>query len=384
MPIVRPFMRLATAAVLVSAFSLGAQQAPTAPSAPTSDSDAGPQQDNSPIVVQKKKETDQAPPPPAPEEEKIKNPKGLENFSLRVDVPIVTVDVSVVLEKTRQFVPGLQPGNFRVYEDGEEQKVQSVKTVQAPITAVVLLEFAANSWYFIQDMRNTSEVLFHSLKPEDYIAIVTYDMRTHILTDFTQDKRITAEALNSLTMPMMSDTNMFDALNETIDRLSRVDGRKYILLIGTGRDTFSKLTYDQILKKVKNTQGITIFTIGTGQLVRELADARGMMGPMARMDYLQADNEMKTFSSMTGGMSFFPMFQGALPDVFAQINDSIRNQYMLTYRPSNTAQDGTYRKIKVVLVDNEGKPLKMVDEKNKQLKYSVIARDGYTARHQVE
>ena len=355
------------------------QQKPAEPDA----SDSGPVQDNSPVIVKKKTDSDE-PPPPAPAEEKIKNPTGLENYSIRVDVPVVTVDVSVVLEKTRQFVPGLKSGNFRVYEDGVEQKVGDVRTVQTPITAVMLLEFAANSWYFLQDMRNTSSVFFRTLKPEDYIAIVTYDLRTHILTDFTQDKRVTAEALNSLTIPGFSDTNMFDALSETLDRLTRIDGRKYIILVGTGRDTFSKLTLDKILAKVKQAQNVTIFAIGTGQLVRELADARGRMGGITRMDYLQADNQMKTFAQMTGGQAFFPMFQGALPDVFSQINQSIRNQYVLSYRPSNIKQDGTYRKIKVELVDNEGRPLRMVDEKQKLLKYSVIARDGYKARLPVE
>jgi len=109
------------------------------------------------------------------------------------------------------------------------------------------------------------------------------------------------------------------------------------------------------------------------------------MGGAARhMDYLQADNEMRTFAEMTGGMWFEPVFQGALPDVFSQINESIRNQYVVTYRPTNTANDGSYRKVKVYLVDQEGKPLKMQDEKGKPVKYSVIARDGYKAKLPVE
>ena len=108
------------------------------------------------------------------------------------------------------------------------------------------------------------------------------------------------------------------------------------------------------------------------------------MGPITRMDYLQAENQLRTFASMTGGLYFNPLFQGALPDVFNSINASIRNQYVLSYRPTNTAQDGTYRKIKVELVDREGQPLKMTDEKNKQVKYSVMARDGYRSRMPVE
>lgn len=389
--------RVATAVLLttlVGAGTIGVAQT-TAPPQPTlpqqtkpsaqPDDSGGPQQDQGPIVLKKKKEGDTPePPPPAPDQEKIKNPKGLENYSLRVDVPVVTVDVSVQLDKTRQFVPGLKAGNFRLTEDGAPQKVTDIRTIQAPITAVMLLEFAANSWAFIQDMRQASYVFFRSLKPEDYVAVITYDLRTHILTDFTRDKQITAQALQTLTIPGFSDTDEFDALYETLDRVSRIDGRKYVILISSGRDTFSKLTLDQMLKKVRDTRNVTIFTISTGGLARTLADSYGGQGAIQRMDYLQADNQMRTFAQMTGGRAFFPVFQGALPDVFSEINASIRNQYVLTYRPSNAAQDGTYRKIKVELVDNEGLPLTMVDEKKKKLKYTITARDGYRARNPVE
>lgn len=359
------------------------QQQPPPQQRPADDS-AGPQTDTGPIVIKKKKEEEQPPPAPvAPPEPKVKNPNN-ETYSLRVDVPIVNLDVNVILDKTHQFVPGLKAGNFQVLEDGVPQSITSVRMSQTPITAVMLLEFAANSYYFIRDMQNASFSFFNTLRPEDYVAVITYDLRTHILTDFTNNKQAVGNALSSLIIPGFSDTNVFDALYETLDRTSRIEGRKYIILIGTGRDTFSKLTLDKILAKVKATPNVTIFTIGTGALVRELADSRGGMGPITRMDYLQADNQMKTFARMTGGLSFNPMFQGALPDIFSQINDSIRNQYVLTYRPTNNKNDGTYRHIEVKLVDNEGHPLQMQDEKHKPLKYSVIARDGYRAKNEVE
>jgi VWFA-related protein len=335
-------------------------------------------------VVLKKKSTDEAP-PPAPAEEKVKNPNN-ETFSMRVDVPIVNLDVNVLLDKTHQFVPGLKADNFLVTEDGVEQKVQSVRLTKTPITAVMLLEFAANSYWFINDMQNAAVAFFRTLQPEDYIAVATYDMRTHILCDFTNNQETIAEALHSLMIPGFSETNEFDALYEMLDRLTRVEGRKYIILISSGRDTMSKLTLDQMMAKIKATPNVTIFTISTGGMVREMSGGGGMgMGGGARhMDYLQADNEMRTFAEMTGGMWFEPIFQGALPEVFGQINESIRNQYVLTYRPTNTANDGSYRKVKVYLVDNEGKPLKMQDEKGKSVKYSVISRDGYKAKLPVE
>ncbi len=381
-------------AVLAPAAAL-AQSTPATPPATTQqpqqkpaepDDQAGPQTDNGSIVLKKKKEpADAEPPAPAaPAEPKVKNPNG-ETFSLRIDVPIVNLDVNVILDKTHQFVPGLKANNFQILEDGVPQQITSVRTTQTPITAVMLLEFAANSYYFINDMQNASAVFFHTLRPDDYIAVITYDLRTHILTDFTNNKDVVADSLRSLVFPGFSDTDMFDALYETLDRTSRIEGRKYIILIGTGRDTFSKLTLDKILAKVKSTPNVTIFSIGTGAFVNEVRGGRGgMNGAIRDLDYLQAQNQLKTFAQLTGGLYFAPIFQGELPDIFSRINDSIRNQYVLTYRPTNNKNDGSYRHVQVSLVDNEGHPLRMQDEKGKPLKYSVISRDGYKAKLPVE
>jgi VWFA-related protein len=373
-------LALAALAVIFPAAHAQAPATPpaTPPATQTPDS-GGPAVDNGPMIIPRKKESDEPPAPVAPAQPKIKNPGGA-TYSIRVDVPIVNVDVSVILDKNHQFVPGLTADRFLVLEDGVEQKVDTVRIAQTPITAVMLLEFAANSWYLINDMRNASASFFNTLRPDDYVAVMTYDLQTHILSDFTNNKQIIAESLNSLNIPAFSDTDMFDALYQTLDRTSRIEGRKYIILIGSGRDTFSKLTLDKILAKVKATPNVTIFTIGTGALLNEM----GRGGGMAELNYLQAQNQLKTFAAMTGGLSFSPIFQGELPDDFAQINNSIRNQYVLTYRPTNPANDGSYRKIKVLLVDNEGHPLQMQDEKGKPLKYSIIARDGYNAKRAVE
>jgi len=349
----------------------------------------GPAPDNGSIALPKKKDQPENEPPPAPAAPKFKQPEGApSNFSLRVEVPEVTVDVGVVLEKTHQFVPNLKPSNFRVYEDGIEQKVAGFKRVEAPITALVLCEFAQNGywWWKGQDMLNAAYAFTQQLRPQDYVALMTYDMRTQIVTDFTQDKRQFLGALQTLQIPGFSETNVFDAVYEAEDRLTRIEGRKYIILIGTGRDTMSKLTLDKILAKVKVTPDITIFTISTGGALRAMTEGRsGSWGAqMAEMDNLQADNEMRTFAKLTGGQSFFPRFGGEMPEIFQEINTNIRSKYELVYHPTNTKQDGTYRKLRVELVDEEGKPLRFQDEKRHPLKYDIIARDGYRARPEVE
>jgi VWFA-related protein len=342
----------------------------------------GPGGDNGAIAIPKKAEKPDVPPPPP--EPKVKNPPGLANYSLRVDVPEVTLDVGVILQKTHEFVPNLQPTNFRVYEDGVPQKVVGFQRTKAPITAVLLCEFASTNYWFVYDMRNAAYAFAQQLQPDDYVAVATYDLKTQILTDFTQDKRLVYESLNSLVIPGFRETDMFDAVYTMLDRMSRIEGRKYLVLIGSGYDSFSKINLDKVLAKIKATPNVTIFTVGTGQAARITGNARsGMFGPKG-IDYLQADNQMSTFARMTGGMSFFPRFAGEMPDIFHSINDSIRNQYVLTYNPSNVKQDGTYRKIRVELVDNEGQPLKMQDEKHKPLKYDIITRDGYKAKQQVD
>ena len=386
-----PFLLLAS---LLAAPLLRAQNtpAPTPPPAPpaqqpdqTTPDAGGPTGDSGVIALPKKKDAPADVPPPAPAEPRIKNPEGMPSFSLRVEVPEVTVDVGVLLEKTHQFVPGLKPANFRVYEDGVEQKVAGFKRVEAPITALLICEFAARSYTFIYDMRNAAFAFAEQLRPQDYVALMTFDLRTQIVTDFTQDKRQLEAAINSLRIPGFTDTNLFDALYEGIDRLQRVEGRKYIILIASGVDTFSKLTFDKILKKVKETRDITIYTVSTGGMMRAITEGRGgMRGEMRDMDFLQGDNEMRTFASITGGMSYFPRFTGEFPDIFGQINQNIRSKCELIYHPSNAKQDGSYRKLRVELVDEEGHPLRIQDEKHKPLKYDIITRDGYRAKQEVE
>jgi len=364
-----------------------AQQPPADQQAPAA---GGPSGDNGPIALPKKPDNSDTTPPPAPARPEFKNPEGAPNMSLRVEVPEVTVDVGVLLEKTHQFVPGLKPSNFRLYEDGVEQKIEGFKRTEAPITVLLLCEYAARGYMFRVDMLNSAWAFTQQLRPQDYVAMMTFDLNTHIVSDFTQDKKQILDGINILGngvyMPAaFRETDIFDALNEALNRLSRIEGQKYIVLIASGVDTMSKLTLDEILKRVKASHDITIFSISTGGMLLAMTEGTGgMMGGMRDMTYLQAENQMKTFSDMTGGMHFEPRFTGELPDDVKLINENIRAKYELVYHPLNAKQDGTWRKIHVELVDDEGQPLRMQDEKHKPLKYDIIARDGYRARQEVE
>jgi VWFA-related protein len=301
------------------------------------------------------------------------------------------VDV-LVTTKSGQFIPGLKKDNFRIFEDGSQQQITNFNVSQAPITAVLLVEFASTNTPILYDTLVASYTFANTMRKEDWVAVSYYDMRPHILVDFTQDKQAAFGALNQLRIPGFAETNEFDALYDTLDRLDRVEGKKYVILISTGLDTFSKLTLDKITKKIKDTKDVTIFPVSIGWALREYCEVHGCTGVshgiaslhMSSIDYLQADNELKTFAAMTGGRAFFPRFQAEFNEIFQEVGEDIRKQYSLSYHPTNNKLDGTYRKLKVQVVGPDGGPLKVKDQKGKDVKIDVVARDGYTAKHTVD
>lgn len=312
-------------------------------------------------------------------------PEGLATF--KSDVTRVQVDVAVLDNKGR-FIPGIPGGNFRVLEDGVPQQLASFSMGEAPLTVALVIEFSnlyqqywSESWY---QTLTAAYGFLETLKPDDYVAVVAYDLRPEILSDFSTDKRQAYEAMQRLRIAAYSESNLYDALVDTADRMSEIEGRKAIVVIASGVDTFSKLTFDKT-RRALQTAGVPIYSIGLMQALREYYDARGAMGPIARLDFLQADNQMRTFAKETGGQSFFPRFYGEFPGIFGAISQSLRNQYSLAYTPSNQERDGKYRKIKVELVNPAtGEPLRVLDEKNKPIKYQIIAKAGYTAPRAVE
>ena len=313
-------------------------------------------------------------------------PEGLPTF--KSDVTTVEVDVAVLDNKGR-FIPKIPRGNFRILEDNVPQQISNFNTGnEAPMTVAMVVEFSnlfqqywSEGWY---QTLTAAYGFVETLKPEDYVAVVAYDMRPEILSDFTTDRQKTMEAMQRLRIAAFSESNLYDALVDTAERMSGIEGRKAIVLLASGRDTFSKLTFDKTRKRIQEA-GVPIYAIGLLQALREILDSRGYMGPISRLDFLQADNQMNTFAKETGGQAFFPRFYGEFPGIYRAISDSLRNQYSLAYQPANQARDGKYRKIKVELVNPAtGEPLRIVDEKGKPMKYSVIAKAGYTAPNEVQ
>ncbi len=352
-----------------------------------------PQSQNGETVAKPKKapSTDTTTPTPdqpaIPSEYKKPSIPSADTPTFRSTATTVSVDVSV-LDDHNHFIPTLDKNHFRVLEDGVPQEITQFSKGEAPLTICMVIEFSGRFQRFWssgwRETLNASYGFLSTLKPDDAVAVASYDLRTTILSDFSVDKRQAENAMGELRIPGFSESNVFDALTEIADRMSGIQGRRAILLLGTGLDTFSKITFDKARRDLQEA-GVPIYTISTLQIARMMMDARNPAGGGMEMDFLQADNEMRTFSKETGGQSFFPRFIGEYPAVFQQIETALREQYQLIYHPTNVAKDGKFRHIKVELINpDNNEPLRIENEKHKPIKYQIIAKSGYKAPREVE
>jgi len=322
---------------------------------------------------------EQAPPPP-PQNQGNQQPPPKQappsepQSAISVQSSLVDVD-AVVTDSEGDVVTGLKRENFRVFDDGQPQQITNFSPTDAQLTLVILMEYSDAYWgyyqgYFGYKAQAWADGFLSHLKPQDWVALKTFDLRTTLQVDFTQDKREVDQAIRTLGFPTFHEADLFDALYETLNQMRDVKGKKSILILATGFDTLSRHTLDQMLNRLKETE-VTIFCVGMGEEI-------DLYGRGNDIGYLQAKNQLNTFAHMTGGYAFFPRFAAEMPDIFNSVSEFLRSQYTFGFTPT-TPQDGKYHKITVNVVDDQGNPLELVNRKNKKKKVQVVAREGYVA-----
>ena len=317
------------------------------------------------VLVPKKTQPAPATKPPI-QSEKI-NPNDI--YTLSTATSLVNVEAMAV-DRDGNPISNLGKKNFRVSDDGVPQSISNFAVAEAPLTVCMLIEFRNNYWQFLYLALQHAYSFVDFIRPKDWVAVVAFDMKPEILTDFTQDRREVTGALDRLRIPGFSEANLWDSMAFTIDRMKDIQGRKAILLICSGFDTFSKLTYDKALKIAK-TSDAAIYPIS---ILEFMAVRYG-----DSIDSAQARNALTTIADYSGGKAYFPRFEAELGSIYEQISTQLRSRYSLGFVPTNTTKDGRYHKLKVELVDEQGNPLRVVNQKGKVVKYRVVARDGYYA-----
>src|SRR5438552_7810325 len=280
--------------------------------------------------------------------------------SLSIDVDVVSFDV-VVTDQSGNPIGGMEKQHFRVFDDDVEQTVTNFSPSEAPLTVVILAEFSNTFGYYFDDVVGPAAGFINSLRPDDWAALIAFDIRPEILTDFTKNKAELFDGLRRMRIPAYSETALYDAVYDTLQRLDRVDGKKAIFLLSTGLDTnISKHTYGEALKKAE-TSDTMIYSVGMGQLARLYFESR--LSNLDQITFLQADNVMRSLAEATGGASWFPRFQGEYPSIYQAVSANLRNQYSIGFIPKVRKTDGKFHKIRVEVpnldVNHDGKPDKL-------------------------
>ena len=315
----------------------------------------------------------QAPVPPSKADKQAQTPHPSlpqTGQTITSESSLVNADVLVV-DEDGTVLGGLKKENFRLLDNGKPQVITNFAPVTAPITIAVLMEYNSGSYnYFSAKAVDWGSLFVNHLEPLDYVALVTYDLKPTVRADFTRNKAEVRDTLNMLGYPEFHEANLFDSLLDTLDRLERIKGRKAMLILSTGANSFSSYSLNDVLERIRRTD-VTIFCVGLAE--SEYLNYGDGFG------YLQDKNQLDTFADQTGGIAYFPRFQGELPSIFRSVAGILRNQYTIGFSPAVEARDGKYHKLQIQIVGADGKPLVVTNKKGKRRKVVVTARRGYVA-----
>jgi VWFA-related protein len=290
--------------------------------------------------------------------------------ALSIDVDVVSFDV-VVTDQSGNPISGLEKQHFKIFDENVEQPITNFSSTEAPLTVVILAEFSNTFGYYFDDVVGPAAGFINSLRPDDWAALIAFDIRPEILTDFTKNKTSLFDGLRRMRIPAYSETCLYDAVYDTLQRLDNVDGKKAIFLLSTGLDTnISKHTYGEALKKAE-TSDTMIYSVGMGQLARLYYETR--LSSLDQITFLQADNVMRSLAEATGGAAWFPRFQGEYPGIYQMVSANLRSQYSLGFVPKNLKTDGKLHKLRVEVPNLD------VNKDGKLDKLKVRHKKGYYA-----
>lgn len=321
--------------------------------------------------------------PDRPAQPLFKGQQGEQSSEIEFSPSSRTVTLKLRVEDPNgYFLPNIRRDNFVVYEDGVKQKNVDVEIEHAPVTVALLLELGGryhelNKALATEGSRIGRQIL-DVISPQDKIGVFKYDAALTPLADFTDRRDPLNKLFDDLPVPPTSEANLYDALLDMLNRMKGIQGRKAIVLVSTGVDTFSKATYEQVLQTVRESP-IPIYAIGLGQMIQLEANLYGPSAPFAHIDWNGAENRLETLARSSGGRAYQPQSDVETPAIFDDIMENLRVRYVITYISSNPAPSGPPRKIRVELIDSKtGQPLKFRDSSGKPVTARLFVQESYS------
>jgi VWFA-related protein len=194
-----------------------------------------------------------------------------------------TVTIQLQVEDPNgYFLPNIRRENFVVYEDGVRQNNVDVEVEHSPVSVALLMESGGRyhelNGAIRAEVRQIGRQLLDVVGRDDKIALLQYRDRLETLADFNQGHEVLDRVLDRFAPPAFSEANFYDALLETLDRMRDVGGRKAIIVISSGLDTFSRATYEQVLDAAQKS-GTPVYTIGLDHLMQRESATYGATAP---------------------------------------------------------------------------------------------------------
>jgi VWFA-related protein len=288
----------------------------------------------------------------------------------------------LVQDPNGYFIPNIRRNNFVVYENGVRQQDVSVDIEHAPVSLALLMEYGgrypALNKAFWQEVSRAGHQVFDVLGSDDKLAIWTYGDTMKQLGDFSQNHQTLDNLFYSLQPPGVSEVNLYDAIVSASERMHRVSGRKAIILISSGVDTFSKATYKDALNEAGNSD-TPIYVISMLPTLRSVIGLHGPADAMTGIDWERAESELMEIARLSGGRFYAPGNTIDLSGTYDDIMENLKVRYVITYRSSSHADLNAARTVRVALVNpSTGGPLQIMDAKGRTISAKVIVQDSYT------
>jgi len=282
---------------------------------------------------------------------------------IRVQVQLVNLFVTV-RDKHKRIIPDLTQDDFRILEDGQEQKIAFFsRETSLPVTLGLLIDTSGSEQRMLPaEQEVASRFLKRFLRAKDLAMVITFDLDVDLLSDFTSDqaeleRAIQRARINAPRVPVSvqgplpqrgsKGTNFYDAVYLACrEKLASEAGRKALVILTDAEDNGSKVRLEEALETAQRTDAVIHIL-----LVYDPA-------------YGNNESAARKLTDETGGRTIVVRGEKKLEEGFDQISEELRSQYTLGYYPTNTARDGRFRKIKI-------------ETKSKDLQ--ALARRGYYA-----
>jgi len=316
-----------------------------------------------------------------PEAQKDQTPTGPEEVDagdiIRVNTTLVTIPVSV-MDRDGRYVPNLQKEEFRIWEDGVEQDVAFFQSVDKPFSVVLMLDTSPSTQFRLEDIQDAAISFVNQLRSDDKVMVVSFNDDIKVLTDFTTDRNKLQRAI--LHARTDDGTRLYDAVDMVINqKLSRIQGRKAIVLFTDGVDTTSRIAgYDSNLMDAQELDAL-IYTVqydtqqdinaGNFPIGRQIDIWDQILGGIlgggggggrrggggrypsrrgsGRGDYEIGNRYLRELAEVSGGREYPADSLQNMSSAFANVAEELRRQYSIGYYPKRPPQPGQRRQIKV-------------------------------------